>query len=117
MNINWKAIQKKYPKTFGKFLSFLEKEKKINGYRPFMVAVLYQVMENNLVCFCDLEKFFDDNEIRIFILPYYANIGSHEEYQYIIITQKVFKSILHGTRGRAKEQAIDKAFEVLEGML
>lgn len=113
MNINWQEIKEKY----------------LNGYKQFCMHYYgwdngtYESC-NHLIndyyefnpCYCDLEKFFDDNGIIInyekmnddFEYSWYYNIRvNNEEFEE---EPEEFEN-----RQKAKQQAIYKAFEILEG--
>lgn len=62
MNINWDKIKEECPKSYSKFIEFLEfncievLEKKILCEHINTVEFL-----KHNICFCDIVKFFDDN--------------------------------------------------------
>ena len=67
----------------------------------------------NLLCYCDLEKFFDDNGLEIEI---YRN-DFNNSWTFRITGQKFVIMPPEYSRQQAKEQAIYKAFEILEEKL
>ncbi len=121
MNIDWKLIKEKYPKSYEKFIDCI-------FFKPFKIAKIqsdldYLIIKDNLIilgaykisfCFCDLEKFFDEQGI---IILYKHRIGHFQ----IEIRNKnislLWCSPLTETRQEAQEQAIYKAFEIMENKL
>jgi hypothetical protein len=103
MNINLQEIKEKYPKCYNKLLNEINQDKVgcKNGVKYIF----------DTICYCDLEKFFDDNGYRI----YYTSdnrydISKYNEYDIlksIFISEVIDKLII-------KQQAILKAFEILE---
>ncbi len=105
MNIDWNLIKNKYPKAYKKITFNFKLQNK--GAKPKFY------LENDF-CYCDLEKFFDDNGIFITI-PLYVT-----KFCYLIFFKgiKGFQAISGELpRDEAKEQAIYKACEVLEKAL
>jgi hypothetical protein len=115
MKIDWNKIKQKYPKSYFKFLNYgdgkiEEFEIHNNSFSKYGLPL----------CYCDLEKFFDDNGIKIFILPYFASISNEElqRYQILIIDKKYARNFdCYNLRIEAKAPAIYKAFEILEATL
>jgi hypothetical protein len=102
MNINWEIIKEKYPKGYVKYRIY---------YCGFESSLL---TGNNTICYCDLEKFFDDNEFIIEII----NWTFLKEFMfYINWYGDSFESEKYNSRKECKEQAIYKAFEILENKL
>ncbi len=96
MNIDWKLIKEKYQKSYKDCIQF----------------AISSDDEFHFNCFCDFEKFFDDN--RVFIEIIYKQNYEHDivDWEFAICNNVIicgFKS-----RQEAKEQAIYKAFEILE---
>ena len=123
MNIDWNKIKNEYPESWYDFLEYIYRKKQgiddnfslsINFIKNIDIRILY-------LCYCDIEKYFDDNEININI--YFShnrwintNIESFAEIKNergnIIWITETYK-----TRREAKEQAIYKAFEILKNIL
>lgn len=106
MNIDWQEIKKKYPNIKEKFDMYFDYEKLDCDY-----------------CYCDIEKFFDDNEIIILPL-YYLSRNPHDESWYDdwgfeIITKNGIKIRIMNLKSRneSKLEAVKKAFEILEKKL
>jgi hypothetical protein len=101
MNINWKLIKKKYLKSYEKFIG-----KVVKGLIK--------------ICYCDIEKFFDDNEIYIEIIYYNPYIIKKDKMFFYRINFKNYfirSSSDYKTRDKVKENAIIKVFEILEKKL
>lgn len=115
MNIDWDLIKEKYQKGYENYLQYIfEKNKIIN---IMWDEDLYENIEDLIKksCYCDLEKFFDDNGIIIEINYWHINCFNFD------ITNSKTNKILYEqqlgeikTRQKAKEQVIYKAFEILE---
>jgi len=105
MNIDYKKIKKECPKSFNKFLDDC--------------GCTYPHWMGNL-CYCDFEKFFDDNGIYIKTVPNDYNnktfafeIEKHKNEDFGLI--KLFQSdYIYIFRPEAKKQAIYKAFSIME---
>ena len=109
MNINWQEIKEKYPNAFKLFVDFMgyTKQKYFNGWNDWVKFNL------ELRCYCDLEKFFDDNGIYIEI---YINPIDKKTWNVSIDKYDIFLISIR-SRQEAKEQAIIKGFEILEQQL
>jgi hypothetical protein len=103
MNIDFDIIKRKCPKSYDKFLTD--------------IAKVYN--KKFTFCYCDLERFFDENGIII-------EIGIIQEYKtfYSDLYNHKFENIYSGwcdkiwlSRDEAKEQAIYKAFGIMEASL
>lgn len=103
--VNWQEIKEEYPNGCEKLNIWLSSN--FRGY-----AVKY-------TCYCDLEKFFDDNGIIInygkgnnnFKFSWWYNIRvNNQELEHIETDE-------YNSRQEAKQQAIYKAFEILEEKL
>lgn len=107
--IDWNRAEKEYPKSYEKFLDYLR-----NGWRLHYKGLPLL----NYVCFCDFEKFFDDDNDIIIRYKYYERTGMHS---YIIYVKKYAKIIendeCYTNYEYCKTQAIYKAFEILEKQL
>jgi hypothetical protein len=112
MNIDFNLIQKKYPKGYSKFIDFLR-------YNNCIMYCDYTIRYKDvsigfLFIYALLEKFFDDNGIMINI----NYLGGWFWYKLEPLAD--WKGILDWnkegikTRDGAKEQAIYKAFEIME---
>jgi hypothetical protein len=119
MNIDWNKIKKEYPKSFDKCIEYLNK--KYGGDNFYQVIfikekeIYFQVEGSDPIylCYCDIEKFFDDIGIIINI----AHNLLYLRYDYIIYSLSSKLDTISGNenfRQEAKEQAIYKAFEILE---
>ena len=113
MTIDLKEIKNKYPKGFEKLLFYhFDKDypDEINQEsKKYMI---------DTICYCDIEKFFDDNGIIISIL--YRNVISNNiDKWYFKMYDDYGNDTSEGckTRSEAKEQAIYKAFKILEERL
>jgi hypothetical protein len=118
MNIDWNLIKRKYPKAYEKFL----KTDKYNYGFGFFIP--------KDICFCDIEKFFDSLGIIteiVYCSKTFQNIYDDPCWYYIIQKKDMITNEFKGfveiiekyyfTRQEAKEQAILKAFEILENKL
>ena len=109
MIIEFTDIKKNYPKTFEKF-------KRGTFEEHIFLDNLYLLIEDDnknksVVCYCDVERFFDYNGIEIYVIVWRYK----KEYRYFIETEGgEIESIVFKTRQEAKEKAILKAFEILE---
>jgi hypothetical protein len=125
MNIDWKKIKEKYPKGYFEFIKILFywiELKNINEidlddeYGQFIEIHSGTIIPFEEICYCDLEKFFDDNGVIIDIgycyepepIYFYVDIYFKNNYKYASY------DILYRTRTEAKEKAIPIAFEILE---
>ena len=110
MNIDWKKIEKECPKSYEKILVYLN-----------------NIPGDYIICYCDLEKFFDENGIIININKNYICKPDNVDFEYyknswnynIIIQDKIpyyQHTILH-SRDEAKLEAVYKAFEIMEKLL
>lgn len=123
MNIDFKMIKEKCPKAYKMFKDYYQ-----DDWCNFCGTDLskcdcdkdsdYSLRD---VCYCDFEKFFDEDQGIIII------ICLHDEYEafvYTIYSKKESKIIFESDfdlnwkmREEAKEQAIYKAFKILEKKL
>ena len=117
MNIDWNEIKEKYPKAYNKFITENNLVEDITGGKLKLLKDCidvdngYDISEASSICYCDLEKLFDDNGYRI----YYTSdnrydISKYNEYdilETIFISEVIDKLII-------KQQAILKTFEILE---
>jgi hypothetical protein len=108
MDIDWGFIKVKYKKSYKIFLKFLKKEKPSFGFLTLQNDI------SAFVCYCNLEAFFDDNKIRIYILPWLE--GKSQKKCWIKI-EEYWESEKINSRQEAKEKAILKSFEIMEGSL
>jgi hypothetical protein len=117
MNIDWNKIKKEYPKGYDLFLkSGIAIENCDNELQKAEYNKFGHIEE---LCYCDIEKFFDDNGVIIIINKL---VGWNKGWSYNV--RMINKSNFHlktyakcnyiKTRDEAKEQAIYKAFEILE---
>lgn len=109
MNIDWNEIKDKYPEFFEKFKKF------ITG--TFGIT---KIIEE--VCYCDIERFFDDNGIHLNINCLFEFGQINYEYSILFKKGNLYQndySITYtcNTRDEAKKQAIEKSFEILEDKL
>jgi hypothetical protein len=122
MNIDWK-IKEKYPKAYSKFI-------KDNNYVEVKISTGVEFVAKNynldfgyyeLLCYCDIEKFFDDNGIKIHIEPFpLFHNDTLYRYEYEILRRgftTITSDLNFNTRQEAQVQAIYKAFEIMEGLL
>lgn len=119
MNIYIPEIKEKYPKAFSVFFkifngSFIEEYNDKEYLDMVLINIDYDL------CYCDFEKFFDDNEIRIdIIFNQFNNFVVTISYYTKQIAEYVYVGFPPGCKNRqeAKEQAVYKAFEILENQL
>jgi hypothetical protein len=117
MDINWDLIKQKCPKGFKKLLLYF-------SLPDFAIEKI-----NFEICYCDLEKFFEENEIIIQITKIKSNPSSllnsknhfYVLYDFLILSNNVLYSgkllnIKVLTNDEAKERAIYKSFEIMEGL-
>jgi len=97
VNINFLEIREKYPKSYNKFLD------DCGRMNPHWI---------DNICYCDLEKFFCNNEIIINII--FRPEENHWSYKIFHNGTFVIYDWME-TIDEAKEQAILTAFEVMEG--
>jgi hypothetical protein len=121
IDIDWKEIKEKYSNALEKYCKYFN----IYYYEDFDTC-FYEESEfkhndgSCLIlpvrkCYCDIEKFFDDNGVIITIDSAYM-----KQYWFVIETdQKIYNHEVdcYSSRQEAKEQAIKKAFEILEEQL
>jgi hypothetical protein len=135
MNINWEEIVKKYPKSIKKFeekySDFKTDCKYISGLNlAFSISNSGIYQYDTALCpsrkigfdifYILCEKFFDENDVIIEIDYYHESKWwgfdiIHEEkliYSHVIETDDFFD-----TRDEAKEHALLKAFEIMEGQI
>jgi hypothetical protein len=107
MNINWQEIKEKYPKAINILMEWIHKRN-----QDYTNKVIINFKE---LCYCDLEKFFKDNDIEINIMKLYID----GEYVINIFTCDGINNDFRKYKkdDKAKEQAIYKAFEILEQQL
>lgn len=112
MQIDWNKIKKECPESYNKYLNFIF-NKNIIKY-----ILNDEDLEKNIEdlieesCYCDLEKFFDDNMVIIVIEFDYNNF----EYRIDNFNNEPYYKPVNSSKSRqeAKEQAIYKAFEIME---
>ncbi len=104
INIDWELIRKEYPKTYNKLFLYKDLQRK-----DYLINKYY-------TCYCDLEKFFDDNEIIIEIEAIWDKFTHFARYSSEITSKntKIVTSDNVENRDIAKKQAILKAFEMME---
>ena len=119
MNIDFNLIKQKYPKSLKLFIAFLIKNKNLKGDNNFIEICVFKMLLKNQICYCDLERFFDDNGIIIDII-----YDSDENNFWYTIHRNQFNIFdshhdihEHYPRKEAKQQSIYKAFEILEKKL
>lgn len=124
MEINLKEIRDKYPESEKLFWKWLYKNR--TGYEAKDEDILYIKRDVKDICYCDLEKFFDDNgiiiEIRLISGFWYGFIENQNKQNYIskidnIKTNQIDCTRSYNSRQEAKRQAILKAFEILNNQL
>ena len=122
MNINWKEIKEKYPKGYEKLVKHLEKfySDFYGEYRKISIDETLHIESScdhdyRDICYCDLEKFFDEHGIIINV--FYDN-NYFEKYIKIDVNnyRKIYRNVLDN-RNEAKLKAVKKAFEILETTL
>lgn len=109
MNIDWKSIKEKYPLAYERYEYWIVEESTcLNEYES---------------CYCDIESFFDQNGIEIFI-EQYIDDDDHKFYHFQILFNNVLQFswankqyFRTNSREEAKEAAIYKAFEILNEKL
>lgn len=112
MAIDWKMIKGKYPKAEKKFCDDTGYKLEDTGNNEY-----YYFKENGEdCCYCDIEKFFDDNGITI---NYCKTAGNYNRMSWKIMMNKCLIRYNDDgnhliTRDKAKEYAIPKAYETLE---
>ena len=113
MKLNWSLIKEKYPKAINRLMGYIH-----NRNQDYKNKVIMSFIE---LCYCDLEKFFDNNNIEIFIKKLYKT--NHKKtwlkegnYRYwILIKSEIITSqACYASRNESKEQSVYKAFEILE---
>jgi hypothetical protein len=98
MNIDWIRINDNYIRAYEKFYNDIIRKGKLGD-----------------ICYCDLERFFDDNGIIIFINFYYYKNKFKFWIKYNI--NDMVESSEFDVRLNAKLEAVKKAFEILEKQL
>ncbi len=109
----WEEIKEKYPKAFEKFLEY---EKYVYDGHNFSYDMRFFASSSIVyVCYCDVEKWFDDIGIIIEIVIYEKGfnfrIYNNDYKLWIIKDWRVY------TRQKAKLEAVKKAFEIKENQL
>ena len=128
MKINWEEIKEKYPKSFKMFCKNCIDINVPDIYVKFSnKAKDYINYANEQICYCDLEKFFDDNGIIICVGYLRSNKLNKDVWHYQISYKSRNKiktyyvnndtRIKYTNKDEAKQQAILKAFEILEEQL
>lgn len=131
MNIDFDLIKQKYPKAFDKFINYLIEIKNLHGNLYFIENIIYNLLnDKNFICYCDLEKFFDNNNIIIEICLDIRVLFSNEKKWFVnfFFINKLFQieiiqlnnsetDFYFNTRDEAKEQSVLKAFEILKEQL
>ena len=118
MNIDWQKIEEKYPKALNKFCEYKNvlfcKEMDTNFAieSEFKQKDGFCLLLPEEICYCDLEKFFDDNGIDF--LELYVNQKDIITKQHIWENRDIDKNRI---KQETKEEAILKAFEILEERL
>lgn len=113
MNIDWQKIEEKYPMSYHKFIKQYD-EIYDNGLLKVVKTINAEENINDDVCFCDFEKFFDENGIIIEII----NWKYKKEYMfYINFPDGSFESGKYNSRQETKIEAVYKAFEIMEGQI
>lgn len=121
MNIikDWDKIKKECPISLKLFIDYLIKIKKLEGEICFIECLILELLNknDNFICYCNLEKFFDDHGILIIIdIDNYVNLqNKNKKCWYFKING--FQKTSFNSRQEAKEKAIYKAFEIMEGIL
>lgn len=113
MNIDWKMIKEKYTNALKIYITYLIKNKNLQGNNNFVEVCVFKMLLENKYCYCDLEKFFDDNGIEldeIYMKMKKFLINKNE-----ILSGHVLSNYrnLNIIKLEAKQQAILKAFEIL----
>jgi hypothetical protein len=95
----WEGIKNNYPEGFKLFIEYLKKE----------------YPDENEVCYCDLEKFFDDNGI---IISTFFEIEKNM-FHYFVYDKNKKENHSNGlfNRKSVKEYLVYKAFEIRESQL
>jgi hypothetical protein len=118
MNINWNLVEEKYPELFSKIIKWfcgLDDDKNWDD--------LDKLSFENYCCYCYIEKFFRENGIIIDIFYNQIDrklISGNYTFQIHIIKSKVKHKIYtnkdaYNICDEAKEQAVLKSFEIMEG--
>ena len=106
IDIDWEKINTNYKNSVKEFLIWLSKK-----YNNKFLLEMNCIPNENTICYCDLEEFFDDNGYRIYYtLDNRYDISKYNEYdilEAIFISEVIDKLII-------KQQAIYKVFEILE---
>ena len=120
MNIDWNEIKEKYPNKFNLLTHYLlvkiiPADRIIINSENELVYTLYYPEFDFPICYCNIEKFFKDNDIEINIMKLYID----GEYVINIFTCDGINNDFRKYKkdDKAKEQAIYKAFEILEQQL
>ena len=126
MNIDFKEIEEKYPKGYNKFVLFMANKKFANAIKAKVLDIWFA---KQIFCYCDFEKFFDDNGIIILIRDIdkelynfefvikYKKLSIYGKNKYYVIKryyQFENEKFKEQKRDEVKEKAIPKAFEILE---
>ena len=89
----WEGIKEKYPDAGQRYFNYINKKEK------FAIGS----------CYCDIENFFDNNGIII-----QTGNSLEDDWWYCFSTHYAENGEGYKTRDEAKEQAILKAFEILQ---
>jgi len=109
--INWQEIKTNFPKAYEEFITsgyFVERK----GIHTGNIVNIIHSGNGRFVCYCDLEKFFDEQGIIIII--HYNRCKFWNSYYYNNTVEIDDIDNAYYTRPEAQKQAIIKAFEIDE---
>ncbi|MFA5297276.1 MAG: hypothetical protein WC389_03610 [Lutibacter sp.] len=123
----WQEIKEQHPKGYFQFLKkvcFFElkniNEVEISDNGRFCINIYNgENVEIKDICYCDIEKFFDEQGI-IFVIDIVGNSWHIKDYvnNYDRFSQKIkdVSMTFYKSRNEAQLEAAKKAFEIMEGM-
>lgn len=108
MNLDWNKIKEKYPKVY---LAFQKYRYGTLKHIVYNIPKKQYIKFETECCYCDIEKFFQENNIIITI-----NYHDYDKNFYYIIYFKTssFQAGHDIDINKVKEEAIYKAFKFLE---
>ena len=102
----WEEVKSNSPKSWNKFIFWCN-----NNFEDFIHQESF-----DFICYCDIEKFFDENSIKIFFdMDKETNFFEYEIV--ILLKNRLYNHNYSGYKFsyiKAKFEAVKKAFEILE---